>query len=84
MDQEERPEELSATGKPMTPATPRDVVHIRIGSFVLIFAFVVGVLGLIARVPALTWLAGIAAVITVVDILLAVRRRRAGETGEAG
>ncbi|MEV0586147.1 hypothetical protein [Nonomuraea sp. NPDC050310] len=79
-----RPEEYSESGKPMVPATPRDVVHIRVGSFILVFALAIGVLGLIAHAPGLTWAAGIVAVITIVDIVLALRRQRSRGAGEAG
>ncbi|MFI6479396.1 hypothetical protein ACIBH1_15790 [Nonomuraea sp. NPDC050663] len=89
MTQHERPEdirheEFDERGKPMVPATPRDVVHIRVGSFVLIFCFAIGVLGIIAHAPVITWIAGIAAVITVVDIVLAARRQKTRGAGEAG
>ncbi|WP_084960178.1 hypothetical protein [Thermoactinospora rubra] len=79
-----RREEFSKTGKPMVPATPRDVVHIRVGSFVLIFAFAIGVLGLIAHAPVITWVAGAVAVITIIDMVLAARRQKARGAGEAG
>ncbi|NUW36390.1 hypothetical protein HTZ77_34015 [Nonomuraea sp. SMC257] len=77
-------EERSATGKPMVPATPRDVVHIRAGSFILVFCFAMAVLGLIAHFPVLTGIAVVVAVVTVVDMVLAVRRQKSRNVGEAG
>ncbi|MEU8248106.1 hypothetical protein [Nonomuraea sp. NPDC048916] len=74
----------SNSGRPMVPATPRDVVHIRVGSFVLIFSFAFGVLGLIAKAPLLTVIAIVAAVVTIVDIVLAIRRQKDRNVGEAG
>ncbi|GGO65393.1 hypothetical protein [Nonomuraea cavernae] len=74
----------SESGKPMVPATPRDVVHIRVGSFILVFAFAFGVLGIISQAYGLTVIAALAAVITIVDIVLAVRRQRDRNVGEAG
>lgn len=74
----------SESGKPMVPATPRDVAHIRVGSFILVFAFALAVLGLIASAPVLTGIAIVVAVITVVDIVLAVRRQKNRNVGEAG
>lgn len=89
MAQQERPEdvrheEFDAKGKPMVPATPRDVVHIRAGSFILVFCFAIGVLGLIAHVPVMTWVVGVVAVITVIDMVLALRRQKTRGAGEAG
>ena len=43
-------EQRSPTGKPMVPATPRDVVHIRIGSFILVFCAAVALLAGITRI----------------------------------
>jgi Flp pilus assembly protein TadB len=68
----------------MVPATPRDVVHIRVGSFLLVFLFALAVLGLIAHAPVMTGIAVVAAIVTVVDIWLAVRRQKSGRAGEAG
>ncbi|WP_113703315.1 hypothetical protein [Nonomuraea lactucae] len=77
-------EERSKSGRPMVPATPRDVVHIRAGSFVLVFAFALAVLGVIAKAPVLTAIAILVGVVTVVDIVLAVRRQKDSDVGEAG
>ncbi|MED7930182.1 hypothetical protein SMD20_38540 [Nonomuraea sp. LP-02] len=68
----------------MVPATPRDVVHIRVGSFILVFLFAFTVLGLIAQAPVITGIAIALAVVTVVDMVLAVRRQKQGRDGEAG
>lgn len=77
-------EERDARGHPMVPATPRDVVHIRVGSFLLVFLFVFTVLGIIARAPVITGIALVAAVVTIIDITLAVRRQKQRGNGEAG
>ncbi|MFC4122531.1 hypothetical protein [Nonomuraea zeae] len=77
-------EERSNRGHAMVPATPRDVVHIRVGSFMLMFLFAFAVLGLIARAPVMTGVAVVLAIITVVDIVLAVRRQKRRRDGEAG
>ncbi|MFI6297973.1 hypothetical protein ACIBEJ_40725 [Nonomuraea sp. NPDC050790] len=79
-----RPPERSPEGKPMASATPRDVVHVRVGSFILFFAIAVGVVGLLADIPLLAVVAGVVAVATIVDIILAVRGQRARGSGEAG
>ncbi|MEO3794334.1 hypothetical protein ABGB14_29315 [Nonomuraea sp. B10E15] len=77
-------EEKSSRGHAMVPATPRDVVHIRVGSFLLVFLFAVAVLGLIAGAPVMTGIAAVLAVLTVIDITLAVRRQKQRSDGEAG
>ncbi|TDD00270.1 hypothetical protein E1292_29140 [Nonomuraea deserti] len=77
-------EEKSRRGHAMVPATPRDVVHIRVGSFLLVFLFAFAVLGLIARAPVMTGIAVVLAVLTVIDITLAVRRQKQRSDGEAG
>jgi hypothetical protein len=82
--QDVRPQQESATGKPMVPSTPRDVVHIRLGSFALVFEFALGAAGLIAGIPWLTVVAAILIVITAIDIGLAVRRQSRRGAGEAG
>ncbi|GHH69676.1 hypothetical protein GCM10017673_20490 [Streptosporangium violaceochromogenes] len=87
MTPEEQPEQRSATGKPMVRATPRDVVHIRLGSFALIAIIAIGVLGLVAGIGWLTVVMAVLAVVAIVDVSLAVRRQaRAteGTTTEAG
>ncbi|MFF5206075.1 hypothetical protein [Streptosporangium sp. NPDC000396] len=86
MTSEGQPEQRSETGKPMVRATPRDVVHIRMGSFALIPIVALGVFGF---ATGLTWLIvamAVLMVIVIVDIVLAVRRqsRHPGTTTEAG
>ncbi len=68
----------------MVPATPRDVAHIRVGSFILVFLFALAVLGVISRAPVMTGIAIVAAIVTVIDIVLAVRRQKDRDIGEAG
>jgi hypothetical protein len=68
----------------MVPATPRDVAHIRVVSFMMVFLFAFAVLGLIAGAPVITGIAVVLAIIAVVDIVLAVRRQKRGHSGEAG
>ncbi|MFE3454357.1 hypothetical protein ACFXJ8_36090 [Nonomuraea sp. NPDC059194] len=79
-----RPEEHSASGKPMVPSTPRDVVHIRVGSFILVFLAAIGAISIIAGIGWLAVVAGVAAIATIVDIVLAVRRQKERGAGEAG
>ncbi|MFI6499919.1 hypothetical protein [Nonomuraea typhae] len=79
-----RPPGRTPEGKPEAAATPRDVVHVRVGSFVLIFAVVIGVIGLFVGAPVLTIAAGVVIVVTVVDMVLAVRGQRERGSGEAG
>jgi hypothetical protein len=69
-------EQRSPTGKPMVPATPKDVVHIRIGSFILVFCAAVALLAGITRIWWLTAIAVLVAIVVAVDITLAVRRQR--------
>ncbi|MEV0378676.1 hypothetical protein [Nonomuraea sp. NPDC050643] len=68
----------------MVPATPRDVVHLRVGSFILMFLFAFAVLGIIAQAPVMTGIAIVLAVITVIDMTLAARRQKLRHNGEAG
>ncbi|MER6947209.1 hypothetical protein ABT294_24550 [Nonomuraea sp. NPDC000554] len=77
-------EQRSATGKPMVPATPRDVVHILVGAFMLIFLFAFAFLGIVAGAWVMTGIAVILGVVVGVDIALAVRRQKERGTGEAG
>lgn len=77
-------EERDRKGHAMVPATPRDVVHIRVGSFMLVFLFAFAVLGIITRAPVMTGVAVALAVFTVIDIVLAVRRQKQRHDGEAG
>jgi hypothetical protein len=69
-------EQRSPSGKPMVPATPKDVIHIRIGSLALVLC--VGI-GLLAGLTRLWWLTAIIAVVAlalIADMVLAVRRQR--------
>ncbi|MER7132024.1 hypothetical protein [Streptosporangium saharense] len=87
MTSEEQPEYRSADGKPMVSTTPRDVVHIRLGSFALVATIGIGVLGFVAGLTWLTVLMALLTVAAIVDIVLAVRRQshaRKGTTTEAG
>lgn len=77
-------ETSDSKGHPMVPATPRDVVHIRVGSFLLVFLFALGLLGIVSRAPVMTGIAAVAAVAVVVDIVLALRRQKSRNVGEAG
>ncbi|GAA3042448.1 MULTISPECIES: hypothetical protein [Streptosporangium] len=81
------PETTSASGKPMVRGTPRDVAHIRFGSFALVAAIALGVLGVVAGIPWLTIVAGVLALVVIGDIVLAMRRQSrtpSGSTTEAG
>lgn len=68
----------------MVPATPRDVVHIRVGSFILMFLFAFAVLGLIAGAPVMTGVAVALFVVTIIDMAMAIRRQKQRRSGEAG
>ncbi|WP_214107220.1 hypothetical protein [Acrocarpospora catenulata] len=68
-------EQRSPTGKPMTPATPMDVIHFRLGSYALVFCFALGVLSVFTRLWWLTGLSVIGFVFVVTDIVLAYRRQ---------
>ncbi|NUO97686.1 MAG: hypothetical protein HOV96_14335 [Nonomuraea sp.] len=77
-------EEGDRKGHPMVPATPRDVVHIRVGSFILMFLFAFAVLGLIAGAPVMTGVAVALFVVTIIDMAMAIRRQKQRRSGEAG
>jgi Flp pilus assembly protein TadB len=77
-------ERRDARNHAMVPATPRDVAHIRVVSFMMVFLFAFAVLGLIAHAPVITGIAVVLAIIGVIDIVLAVRRQKRGHSGEAG
>ncbi|TMR95952.1 hypothetical protein [Nonomuraea basaltis] len=83
-DKGEWHEERDRKGHAMVPATPRDVVHIRVGSFLLVFLFAFTVLGIIVGAPVMTGVAVALAVATLIDIVLAVRRQKERHNGEAG
>jgi hypothetical protein len=87
MSPEGQPEETNAKGQPAVRATPRDVVHIRLGSFGLIPIIILGVFGFATGTIWLIVAMAVLAVIVIVDIVLAVRRQSRGEPGmttEAG
>ncbi|PZG20727.1 hypothetical protein [Nonomuraea aridisoli] len=77
-------EERDSRGHAMVPATPRDVMHIRVGSFLLVFLFAFAVLGLITGASVMTGIAIVLGVLIVIDITLAVRRQKRRSDGEAG
>jgi hypothetical protein len=77
-------EQRDKRGHAMVPATPRDVVHIRVGSYLLVFLFAFTVLGILTGAPVLTAVAILLAVLTVIDITMAVRRQKRRRDGEAG
>ncbi|GIH27214.1 hypothetical protein Aph01nite_55240 [Acrocarpospora phusangensis] len=68
-------EQRSPTGKPMVPSTPMDVIHIRLGSFALVFCLAVLVLSIVTRLWWLTAIAAILGVFVVVDMIRASRRQ---------
>ncbi|MDH2427513.1 hypothetical protein [Sphaerisporangium sp. TRM90804] len=72
----ETPEQRSETGKPMVRATPRDVLHIRLASFVVFIALALGVLAFVAGATIVAVALGVVAVIAIVDMVLAIRRQR--------
>ncbi|RCG32078.1 hypothetical protein DQ384_06020 [Sphaerisporangium album] len=65
----------------MVAATPRDVIHIRLASFVLFVAIALGALSLIAGATIPAVILGVVVVVAVVDVILAVRRQRRLGTG---
>ncbi|MGW3347999.1 hypothetical protein ACWDA3_32305 [Nonomuraea rubra] len=79
-------EERDRSGHAMVPATPRDYMHIRVGSFILVFLFAFAVLGLLTGAVLMTVIAVVLAIAVTVDIVLAVRRQkqRRGPDREAG
>ncbi|MBB2910190.1 hypothetical protein FHS43_001453 [Streptosporangium becharense] len=82
----QQPEETSADGRAMVPATPRDVVHIRLGSFVLVALIGISVIGFVSGLTWLLAVTAVLAVVVVVDMVLAMRRqsRARGGMPEAG
>lgn len=77
-------EQLSETGKAMVPATPRDVVHVRLGSFALFFAIMLCVLSALMGSYVLSVALAVIALIVAVDIALAVRRQQRYRGGPEG
>ncbi|MBB5628030.1 hypothetical protein [Sphaerisporangium krabiense] len=77
----ETPEQRSETGKPMVTATPRDVIHIRLASFVIFLAFAVGVISVVAGATIPAIIAAVVIVVAAVDVTIAVRRQRRLGTG---
>ncbi|GAA4520713.1 MULTISPECIES: hypothetical protein [Nonomuraea] len=71
-------------GHAMVPATPRDVVHIRVGSFILVFLFAMCVLSLIAKAWVMTGITIVLAILTVINIWRAVRKQKDSDVGEIG
>ncbi|WP_169947680.1 hypothetical protein [Microbispora sp. H11081] len=69
-------EQRSPTGKPMVEATPMDVIHIRIGSFALVFCFAVLVLSLVGRIWVLTGIIVLIMAAIGLYMLGAVRRQK--------
>ncbi|WP_157529968.1 hypothetical protein [Microtetraspora niveoalba] len=70
------PEQESEKGITRVPATPRDVIHILIGAFLLVLCFGVALTGALTRVWWVFGAAGFVAIIVVADIALALRRQR--------
>ncbi|MFF4775491.1 hypothetical protein [Microtetraspora fusca] len=70
------PEQESEKGIPRVPATPRDVIHILIGAFLLVLCFGVALTGALTRVWWVLAAAGVLAAIVAVDIFFALRRQR--------
>ncbi|WP_344949240.1 hypothetical protein [Sphaerisporangium flaviroseum] len=77
----ETPEQRSTTGKPMVTGTPRDLIHIRLASFVLFLTIALGVLALVAKATVLVIVLAVVAVVAIVDVMFAVRRQRRLGTG---
>jgi phosphoglycerol transferase MdoB-like AlkP superfamily enzyme len=71
-------------GHAMVPATPRDVVVIRVSSFILVFLFALAVLGAIAQAWVMTGIAVVLAVLTALNIWRAVKKQKDRDVGEAG
>ncbi|WP_449066104.1 DUF6343 family protein [Planomonospora algeriensis] len=80
----QRPEQTSKTGRTMVPATPRDVVHIRLGSFAMIAAIAIGVLSFAAGLVWITAVMAVLAVVAAVDMGLAVRRQNQNRAQRGG
>ncbi|GII03676.1 hypothetical protein [Planobispora takensis] len=80
----QQPEQTSRTGKPMVPATPRDVVHIRLGSFALIAALAIGVLAFAGGMTWLTVVMLVLAIVAAVDIAMAIRRQNQNRRTRGG
>ncbi|MFI6316191.1 hypothetical protein ACIBG8_01655 [Nonomuraea sp. NPDC050556] len=83
--EQNQPEGVTPAGQPEVRTTPRDVVHLRLGSFALVGIVVIGALGLLAGITWLSVVMAVLAVVVVVDMVLALRRQsRARGTTEAG
>ncbi|GAA0393280.1 hypothetical protein Acor_63510 [Acrocarpospora corrugata] len=59
----------------MVPSTPMDVIHIRLGSYALVFCFAVLVLSIVTRLWWLTAIAAALGIFVVFDIIRAHRRQ---------
>ncbi|GLX01500.1 hypothetical protein Misp02_55860 [Microtetraspora sp. NBRC 16547] len=70
------PEQQSPKGIPRVPATPRDVIHILLGAFVLVLCFGVALTGALTRVWWVFAAAAVVAVIVIADIALALHRQQ--------
>ncbi len=73
-----RPEEQEyiRRGRAEVPGTPRDVIHLLIGSFVCPAALVLAALAFISGAKVLSGVLVLVAIGAVVDIVLAVRRQK--------
>ncbi|GGS48509.1 hypothetical protein GCM10010156_03920 [Planobispora rosea] len=80
----QQPEQTSRTGKPMVPATPRDVVHIRIGSFALIAALAIGALAFAGGIVWLSVVMVVLALVAAVDMAMAIRRQNQNRRTRGG
>ncbi|GIH73698.1 hypothetical protein [Planobispora longispora] len=80
----QQPEQLSKTGKPMVPATPRDVAHIRIGSFALLAALAIGGLAFAGGLVWLSVVMVVLALVAAVDIAVAIRRQNQSRRTRGG
>lgn len=78
------PEERSETGKAMVPATPRDVVHIRLGSFMMFIAIMLCVLSALTGSYVLSVVLALVVLGVAGDIALAIRRQRRYHGGPEG
>ncbi|HEY9524439.1 MAG TPA: hypothetical protein VIR33_14460 [Thermopolyspora sp.] len=70
------PQERIRRGRSEAPGTPRDVIHILIGSFAVPVALVLAVAAYLSGAIVLTVVLIVIAIGAVVDIVLAVRRQK--------
>lgn len=83
-DEKDWVETRDKKGHAMVRATPRDVVHIRVGSFVLVLLFALAVLSAIAKAWVMTGIVVVVAILVVLNMWRAVRKQRDRDVGEAG